>query len=808
MRVVVTEKPSVARDLARVLGATTKRQGWLEGAGLAITWCFGHMTELQEPAHYNPDWKRWRMEALPMIPDRFALRVRKGVKEQWGIMKKLLRSKNVTSVINACDAGREGELIFRYVYELAGCTIPAERLWIASLTDESIRKGWNNLRPSSEYDALADAARCRGEADWLVGLNATRAMTCLVRTVGGQQLLSVGRVQTPTLAMLVKRDEAIDAFTPERFWQVQAQLATEANQIWQGTWFAGPTKPEPKEKDDAAPKAERVDSKELAEAIAAAATDQPGVVQSASRKQKNEKPPLLYDLTSLQRRANQRYGLSAQQTLEIAQALYERHKIITYPRTDARFITDDQVSTLPKILEGLRTVAPYEPFASGLLAEPIRPGKRVVNASEVGDHHAILPTGLVPSRARLSPDEKRIFDLVARRFMAVLSPDAVVASATIVVAVDANEAVDLPAQIKRPLCFRAKGRVVRVQGWRAVDPPRSSKERELPNVDKQDRVHVPTTSVHEGKTRPPRPHNDASILRGMETAGRDLEDDELKRAMRSSGLGTPATRAAILQTLISRQYAERQGKDLRSTARGRALIAAVPVNELKSAQLTGQWEARLSRMAEGNDARPDFMNDVISHVCEVIEAIRVAEPPPAEQGAVSDRPELGTCPICNKPVREGRGAYSCDSGRACTFVVFKSIAKRAVSKRALTVLLRGEQTKVMKGFRSKKGNEFSAAMTLDDVGRVRLVFPDDRGGNARPNARVVGHSCPQCADGRLIRGRQAWGCGRWREGCTFRLPFVIHDERLSDDEAVALLEGGLARGYRLDDDGVLVSKSG
>ena len=653
------------------------------------------------------------------------------------------------------------------MYQLAGCTHPAERLWIASLTDASIKKGWSNLRPGAEYDPLADAARCRGEADWLVGLNATRAMTCLVRSVGGQQLLSVGRVQTPTLAMLVKRDAEIENFKPETFWQVKGTFGTEEGASWQGAWFAGKDGSDEKERDETAPKAERVHSKELAELIASATSGQPAVVQRAVRKQKKEKPPLLYDLTSLQRRANQRYGLSAQQTLDLAQALYERHKIITYPRTDARYITDDQVATLPTILEGLCRIGPYEPFAAALLAEPIRPGKRVVNAAEVGDHHAILPTGVDPSKARLSPDEKRIFDLVARRFMAALSPDAVVASATIIVAVDANPDVDLPDQVAKPLCFRAKGRVVRVQGWRAVDPPGKSKERELPNVEEGDRVQVSKTSVHEGKTRPPRPHNDASILRGMETAGRDLEDDELKRVMRSSGLGTPATRASIIQTLITRQYAERQGKDLRSTSRGRALIAAVPVAELKSAELTGQWEARLSQIADGKETRPNFMRDVVSHVEDVIAAIRVAEPPPAEQGPASDRPELGTCPICEKPVREGRGAYSCDSGRACTFVVFKTIAKRAVSKRALTVLLKGEQTKVMKGFRSKKGKDFSAALTLNEEGRVSLVFPDDRGASRQPKTRVVGHACPVCSEGRLIRGRTAWGCGRWREGVTF-----------------------------------------
>lgn len=806
MRVVVTEKPSVARDLARVLGVNTRRNGWFENSEMKITWCFGHMTELQEPAFYNEEWKSWRLESLPMIPEKFALRVRKGVKEQWAVVSKLLCASGVSSVVNACDAGREGELIFRYVYDLTGCVHPFERLWIASLTDESIRKGWAALRPGGEFDALADAARCRGESDWLVGLNATRAMTCLVRKVGGQQLLSVGRVQTPTLAMIVRRDREIEDFEPETFWQVKAKLEASGSR-WQGIWFAGDEKTESKpqavDSEATVPNSERLSSKALAESVASAASGQPGVVRSAVRKQKKESPPLLYDLTSLQRRANQRYGFSAQETLDLAQALYERHKVITYPRTDARFITDDQVSSLGNILVGLQKIGPYAPFAQALLDAPIKPGKRVVNAAEVGDHHAILPTGVTPRSDRMNPDEKRIFDLVARRFMASLSPDAVVASATIVVGIEPAPEVELDPAIGRPLLFRAKGRVVRVQGWRAVDPPGKSKERELPNMEKGDPVEASSAEVSEGKTRPPRPHNDASILRSMETAGRGLEEDEFKRAMRRSGLGTPATRASILQTLIARQYAERKGKELRSTARGRSLIAAVPVDELKSAQLTGRWEARLSLMAEGKHSRAEFMADVVEHVREVIATIATAEPPPPEARVDSDAPVLGTCPLCKLPVREGRGAYACDSGRSCNFVIFKKIAKRPISKRTVSQLLKGEQTKAMKGFKSKKGKDFSAALVLSDEGRARFVFEDSR---PTPAPRVVGHLCPLCKEGRLIRGKQAWGCGRWREGCTFRLAFALAGSRLSDQQAVSLLGGQVVRGYIVSGSGTLVEE--
>ena len=372
MRIVLAEKPSVARDLARVLGASARRDGYHEGSGLRISWCFGHMAELQEPAHYDPQWKRWSFETLPMLPEQFEIRVRQGAGDQMRVLTRLLRDAEVTEVVNACDAGREGELIFRYVYELAGCTHPVRRLWVSSLTDSAIQKGWGAMRPGADFDPLADAARCRAESDWLVGLNATRALTCLARNAGGSELFSVGRVQTPTLAMIVGRDRAIEDFVPETFWQVKATFEAQGA-TWRGVWFAGKDTAE-KTRDGAVPKAERLSDPQVANAIARAAEGQPGTVAVASRKKTTEKPPLLYDLTSLQRRANQRYGFTADRTLQIAQDLYEKHKLITYPRTDARYLTPDQVPGLPDIVRGLQPIPVYDPFCSALLAQPIAPG--------------------------------------------------------------------------------------------------------------------------------------------------------------------------------------------------------------------------------------------------------------------------------------------------------------------------------------------------------------------------------------------------------------------------------------------------
>ncbi len=913
MRLVVAEKPSVARDIARVLGVSGKGEACIENAELRITWCIGHLAELEDPAHYAPEWKKWSFDTLPMIPDRFDLRVRDGdVKDHFAALRRLLKDRGVTEIINACDAGREGELIFRYVYELAGATRPVRRLWTSSLTDEAIRTAWAGLRPGEAFDALADAARCRSEADWLVGLNATRALTCLARQGGGEQLLSVGRVQTPTLAMIVARDRAIAAFVPEPYWLVKARFVAEAeNGVEKGSWEATffqrardpadrPDRPEG-EFDREAPAAERIADRATADAIVAAATGRVGAVTEADRKRIREQPPLLYDLTALQRRANERYGISAPRTLQIAQALYEKHKLITYPRTDARYITPDQVAGLPDVLEGLGGLGVYRPFTDALLAKPVRPGSRVVDAAEVGDHHAILPTGRTPDPARLDPDERRIFDLVARRLLAALSPDALFDATTLIV--DVPRPLDAPPDLP-PLLFRARGRVCRELGWRAVDPPGKSKEIELPNVERGDAARAAETRVVEEKTRPPRPYNDSTLLGAMETAGRTLDDAALKRALRHAGLGTPATRAAILETLLARKYVERRGRDLHATDRGCALVDAVPLEELKSAELTGRWEARLAAVAEGREARDAFMRDVGAHVRTVVAAIAGAAPPPAEVSDKAPGVVLGACPVCAAPVRENARVFACDTGRECTFVVFKTMSTRAISARMVRQLLKDGKSELVKGFKSKAGKPFDAAIEWRE-GKVQFAFaPREadggpgrgppggegeggeprgatagggagapkrtakadtrvaepakaaakggkvsakpgkmapvvgpgaggvprggggegggggagavppgpgaagggvvaRGGGVLPRggggggmlresqlpASPVGLPCPACGEGRTVRGRAAWGCDRWRDGCRFVLPFEHDGVTMSEAEAAARIVG-------------------
>lgn len=823
MRVIVAEKPSVARDLAGVLGARRSHQGWIEGEDLAITWCIGHLLELEDPAHYDAAWKNWRLDVLPMIPPSFALRVRKGGEEQFEVVRKLLRDKRTTEVINACDAGREGELIFRYVWQFSGGRAPVRRLWVSSMTDQAIREGLRTLQPAQRYDCLADAARCRSEADWLVGLNATRAMTCRSRAEGGDGLWSIGRVQTPTLAMIVRRDHEIATFVPETYWQVKARLAADAG-CWTATWFRDGVVPKPAaakaegEVEDAdAPVAERLTSLEAAEAVVRASAGRTGEVARSRRSEKRERPPLLYDLTALQRRANQRYGMSAQDTLDVAQALYERHKLITYPRTDARFLTSDQVGELPGILNAVASLPTYGPFVQTITAAPLRTS-RMVDDAEVGDHHAILPTNHRPDPSQLSPAEKRIYDLVVRRLLAALSPDAVFDMAEIIVAVPPDAAVALPDDVPSPLTFRARGRVLREVGWRAVDPPGASKDVELPAVRDGDAVAVTEVKSHESQTRPPRPHDDSSLLGAMETAGKDIDDAEIKRALRNAGLGTPATRAAMLQTLVERAYIERDGRALRSTEKGRALIGAIPLEELKSAELTGRWEKRLSDVAEGKETREVFMRDVGVHLQGVIDALRTVPMP--EEASRRTRPEaeaIGVCPGCGTPVRLRGPVYACETGRECPFVVFTSMAKRAISPAMVKELLKNGKTKSYKGFRSKSGNAFEAGLEVQPGGKVVFWFPpwDDAAkppqrpadpsegpSAARPRRSAAsevprsppaekrsrapkadkpkinplppplrpGDACPVCGVGRIIQGRAALGCDRWREGCGWRGP--------------------------------------
>lgn len=821
MKLVIAEKPSVARDLAKALGVSSKKRTHFEGAGLRITWCFGHMCELAEPVQYNPDWKKWRLELLPMVPEKFDINVRKDTKEHWEAIAKLIRANDVTEIVNACDAGREGELIFRYVIQSAGEEKPTSRLWVSSMTTEAIQHAWDNLQPGSSYDRLADAARCRSESDWLVGLNATRAMTCMVQKTTRTKPLSIGRVQTPTLAMIVSRDIEISNFVSEDFWRVEGLFSPSPEQeqqhlnaespppnntdentnpqpnTWTARWFRqdknSAIKDQSKGKEIApeVSKAERLTSEADAKLIEAACQGKKGTLVEATHKEVTEKTPLLYDLNALQQKANQRFGFSAQKTLDLAQALYETHKIITYPRTDGRYLLPDQMTTIPPILEQLKDIAPYRTHIEQFLDEPLRSGKRIFNAKEVGDHHAIIPTGKSPMKCHLNADEKRIFDLVARRLLAVFSPDAKFSASKLVVSVETDDA-PLPSGIVSPLTFQAKGKVCLNRGWQLIDTPPPKKERELPQLTKGQTVFNHETSVHKGQTRPPKNFNEASLLGAMESAGKELKDSEMKRAMRSAGLGTPATRASIIETLLNRNFIERKKRHIKATELGVSLIQAITVDELKSAELTGRWEARLNAIAEGQDTRAEFMKDVSQHVHHIIETIKSSTPPnvPALAEDFTEE-ELGVCPKCATPVRMRGPVFTCDTGRSCEFVIFNTIASRKISKRMVKQLLTKGHTSHVKGFKSKKsGNTFEASLRLNSDGKVVFDFSQtpsksksstDKTKGQKPPAALptsqpfsvyAGAPCPNCQTGQIIQGKQSYGCNQWHAGCKTTFPIT------------------------------------
>ncbi|HLJ47916.1 MAG TPA: DNA topoisomerase 3 [Bryobacteraceae bacterium] len=624
---VLAEKPSVARDIARVLGATKQGDGYLHGNGHIVTWAVGHLAALAQPHEIKPDWKHWRRDLLPMLPAEWPLVVYEKTKDQFQTVQRILTSPKVSRVVCATDAGREGELIFRYIYEAAHCDKPVSRLWISSLTPEAIRKGLDSLRPGSDYDPLADAARGRSRADWLVGMNLSRAYSL---TYGGSELLSIGRVQTPTLAMLVERELAIRAFVPEDYLEVVAtfQPVAKADQKYKGTWFR--KKPD----ETRLP----FDGEEAKQIVARAKTGT-AAVESVKFETQRMAPPALYDLTELQRHANRLFGFSAQKTLDLAQALYEKHKLLSYPRTDSRHLSQDVAATLPRIVQVIQE--PYrEHLAPGTGERPL--GKRFVDDSKVTDHHAIIPTTTPPDKANPSPDERKIYDLVCRRLLSAWHDDHIWSVTTVITAIINPGIVDR---------YHTSGTAVKQVGWKVLDlaPPAKKKDTEAPaqvlppDLKEGDAVNVLDVEALKKRTRPPKRFTEATLLTAMETAGQTLDDKELSDAMKENGLGTPATRAAIIEVLLKREYIVRNGKSLEATDKGIRLIEVVHP-EVKSPAMTGQWEAFLKRIERGKAQLAPFIHGIEDYVREVVgkvgsapAAAHSSEPRPPEPSAPAPR---------------------------------------------------------------------------------------------------------------------------------------------------------------------------
>ena len=567
-KLIVAEKPSVARDIARVLGVKGRGEGCLTGDDYIVTWAVGHLVSLCEPGETNPDWVKWRMDQLPMLPETIPLKVLPATKDQYQVIAGLMKDPEVASIICATDSAREGELIFRYIYQKAGCRKPVERLWISSMTDAAIRQGFEQLKPAACYDALYESARCRSEADWLVGMNASRAFSLRYNAH-----LSIGRVQTPTLNLIVKRDLEIQNFVPQDYWEIRADFGD-----YEGLWV------------DPTSKQTRCTDEAKAKAIRAEVAGQTGEVTESAREHRQTPPPQLYDLTTLQREANRRLGFSADRTLKIAQSLYETHKLITYPRTDSRYLPDDMK---PKVEKTLRLLTdPWAEFVNAPELHMNMHSRRFYDNSKISDHHAIVPTDKRADTAKLSPDEYKLYDMIARRLIAAHYPYYEYESARIITRVKQHD-------------FKSTGAMPLVEGWRALyrnDSPEKGDKAEppLPRLSEGDTRKVQKATVKACKTKPPAPHTDASLLDLMEHAGRSIEDEALREQMKSSGLGTPATRAATIERLIQVGYAARRGKTIVSTEKGRQLISVVP-EQIASAVTTGKWEKFLSDMAGQQD---------------------------------------------------------------------------------------------------------------------------------------------------------------------------------------------------------------
>ena len=669
---VLAEKPSVARDIAKVLGAATKGEGYLHGNGFVVTWAIGHLASLAQPHEIHPEWKFWRRETLPMLPERWPLVVYEKTKDQFEVVRRILSSPRVGRVICATDAGREGELIFRYIYEAAGCSKPISRLWISSLTPEAIRKGFDAIKPGEDYEPLADAARGRSRADWLVGMNLSRAYTL---TYGDE--LSVGRVQTPTLAMVVERELAVRRFVPEDYLEVVATFRPSTRpdtEAYKGTWVRDV---EEIQKSSRLPP----DGLEAGQ-IAARAKTGIAAIESVTAETQRMGPPLLYDLTELQRHANRLFGFSAQHTLDIAQTLYERRKLISYPRTDSRHLSRDVAGTLPRIVQTVS--GPYrEHLAPGTGEKPL--GRRYVDDAKVSDHHAIIPTVTSPDRVDLSPDERKIYDLVCRRLLACWHEDHVWSVTTVITAIANAEVIDR---------YHSSGKAIQQVGWKVLDfqtdknqtdknqidrkmkGSRKAKAGEEPSGEEQalpaglargQAQEVLEAEPIRKKTRAPKRFTEATLLTAMETAGKTLDEKELSDAMKESGLGTPATRASIIEVLLKREYIVRNGKNLEATDKGIQLIEVVHP-EVKSPAMTGQWEAYLKRIQRGEAKLEPFLHGIEDYVRSVIGKVgQIPAMPRTRDGvngasarAAAVESQAGT-PAPNRPPVVNGGQAACPS---------------------------------------------------------------------------------------------------------------------------------------------------
>src|SRR5215213_2673495 len=717
---VVAEKPSVARDLASTLPGSFKQakdKTHLEGEDYVVTWAVGHLVGLAPPDEYDPKLKKWRYADLPILPDKFKLipnDERAG--KQLRAIHRLMADDEVETIVNACDAGREGELIFAYVYDLAPVRKPVQRLWLSSMTKAAIREAFDHLRPSEELMSLEEAARSRSEADWLVGMNATRAASIRLRAAF-DGAVSLGRVQTPTLALVARREEEIRNFVPEPYWLVEAQFEATGERHYAGRYLGG----------------KRLPSEAEAQAIVEAVTGQAGEITKLEKTEQREQPQLLYDLTSLQRHANSLYGFSARRTLAAGQRLYEEHKALTYPRTSSRFLTGDMVAEIKPTAEMVGRGPQYTAAAKYVVGLDSLPLGRVVNDAKVQDHHAIIPTNSEHDLSKMGSDEVKVYDLVAKRFLAIFHP----------VAVFDRPRVETTV---REQVFRTSGRRLVEAGWRSVYGELAENDRNeddsggdqlLPRLEQGEGVRTESVELMRKETQPPRRFSDASLLGAMETAGKEIDDAELREAMKDSGIGTPATRASIIERLVDVGYIERDGRSLVATERGMQGIRLLGEHRVTWPGLAGSGERRLRLMEQSQDTGPALMDDIKKFTTETVQELDKLK------GVQIERAKLGPCPICGREITENRKGYSCWSREdpGCGFVIWKKKAGKSLPVSVAKELIEslrasreagedpgvGRTEKAVTGFRSRAGRTFRAKLRLEqtDEGKWRVEFDED-----------------------------------------------------------------------------------
>lgn len=780
-KLVISEKPSVAADIARVLGRAKKCDDYYENDEYVIASALGHLVELNMPADIDKKYARWSLSNLPIIPEKFKLKPIEKTKAKLAALKKLLSRKDIDGVINACDAEREGELIFTYIYEITKCKLPRQRLWVSSMTPSSILEAFSNLKSQEEMESLQDAARCRSESDWLVGINGTRAITSRMYGSRGKSLASVGRVQTPTLAMIVEREHEIQNFKPTRYWKITAEFEI-ANGKYEGVY----QRPDFKQKDkDANDKADRIWSHADAERVLNEVRAGGEAKVSDKKTQSKQIAPRLYDLTTLQREANNKYSFPANKTLSIAQSLYEKHKMITYPRTDSRALPDDYRGVVVRTMESM--AEPYRRFAQKAVDEGYvkKAGKRIFDSKQVSDHFALMPTDV--SGKKLTDDEAKIYDMIARRFVAAFYPEAVFDVTTRISAVGSN-------------IFKTEGKVLRSAGWLDVYNKETSDKEILPQLaDEKERAKMLEARLKEESTKPPARYTEATLLSAMEGAGKLLDDEELADAMKDKGLGTPATRAQIIENLIAHKLVERERRDLVPTARAESLIRfldALAIDALTSPSMTGEWEQKLRLIERKQLSRKTFMDGICAMTTQIVDKARNFVEEEVESHEV-DIPN----PIDGSKLIETFRAYKSKDGK---FIIYKTIGNRKISEEEVRELVTKGKVGPLEGFKSKMGRPYTATLKLDENFAVKFQFGDNPDGTERrpenlEDAPVVG-KCPKsamglckCKTGELVETETAYVCrcpkGEERK-CSFRLGKTMLSHTITRAEIESLTNTG------------------